>query len=125
MGVGIVIGEDLERLTVLGDDTLAVKGSGRAVLDVVAVVAGAAAVEAVLPPLPHAASTNALKLAAPAPPAIFRNRLRSTSSRTRRSTIPTGRGSDSSLGEPDILLTSTSTLFPVNTERAVPRITRR
>src|ERR1700735_2056999 len=46
--------------------------------------------------LPHAASTNAPKLAALAPPAIFRKRLRSTSSRTRRSTIPADRGTESS-----------------------------
>jgi len=52
-------------------------------------VADVVAVDAVLL-LPHAASTNAPKLAAPAPPAIFRKRLRSTSSRTRRSTIPAG-----------------------------------
>ena len=38
--------------------------------------------------LPHAASTNVPKLAAPNPPTAFRNRLRSTSSRTSRSTIP-------------------------------------
>src|ERR1700677_4548143 len=73
--------------------------------EVVLVVAVAAAVDAVfLLLLPHAASTNAPKLAAPAPPAIFRNRLRSTSSRTRRSTMPAGCGADSSVVGLDIFL---------------------
>src|ERR1700677_5370808 len=77
--------------------------------EVVLVVAVAAAVDAVfLLLLPHAASTNAPKLAAPAPPAIFRKRLRYTSSRTRRSTMPAGWGAESSLGGLDILITSTS-----------------
>src|ERR1700679_2177466 len=54
------------------------------------VAAGVAAVVALLLLLllPQAASTKAPKLAAPALPAIFRNRLRSESSRTRRSTMP-------------------------------------
>ena len=58
------------------------------------VVAGAAAVVALLLLLllPQAASTKAPKLAAPALPAIFRKRLRSESSRTRRSTMPIGWG---------------------------------
>ena len=62
-------------------------------LEAVVLVAVAAAVLALLLLLlllPQAASTNAPKLAAPALPAIFRNRLRSTSSRTSRSTIPAG-----------------------------------
>src|SRR3984957_19567108 len=47
--------------------------------------------------LPQAASTKAPKLAAPAPPTIFRNRLRSWSSRTSCSTMPAGcRASSSS-----------------------------
>jgi hypothetical protein len=60
--------------------------------DVVAVLAGADALVAVvlLLLLPHAASTKAPKLAAPALPAIFKKRLRSESSRTRRSTMPAG-----------------------------------
>src|ERR1700727_395856 len=70
---------------------------------VVAVPAGAAAVELELLLDPQAASTKAPKLAAPALPAIFRKRLRSRSSRTRRSTIPAGCGADSSVGGLDIL----------------------
>src|ERR1700704_5832426 len=76
-------------------------------LDAVVLVAVAAAVLALLLLLellllPQAASTNAPKLAAPALPAIFRKRLRSTSSRTSRSTIPAGWGASSS-GELSIL----------------------
>jgi hypothetical protein len=64
--------------------------------EVLDVAAGAAAVEAAFLLLPHAARTKAPKLAAPAPPAIFRNRLRSQSSHTSRSTIPAGWGADCS-----------------------------
>src|ERR1700709_941911 len=77
-------------------------------LDAVVLVGVAAAVLALLLLLlellllPQAASTNAPKLAAPALPAIFRKRLRSTSSRTSRSTIPAGWGASSS-GELSIL----------------------
>src|ERR1700694_4992954 len=46
--------------------------------------------------LPQGASTNAPKLAAPALPASFRKRLRSTLSRARRSTMPAGCGACSS-----------------------------
>src|ERR1700704_3666433 len=79
-------------------------------LDAVVLVAVAAAVLALLLLLellllPQAASTNAPKLAAPALPAIFRKRLRSTSSRTSRSTIPAGWSVDSSLGGPDMCAT--------------------
>src|SRR5580658_8573598 len=91
------------------------------VLVAVVAVAALAAVETALVELPHAASANAVKLAALAPPAIFRKRLRSTSSRTRRSTTPIGRGSCSSprpaaacsVGGPDIVVTSASALFCV------------
>jgi hypothetical protein len=73
---------------------------------VLEVLADAAAVEAVLLLLPHAARTNAPKLAPAAEPAIFRNRLRSESSLTSRSMSPTGCGGFSSLGELDIFDTS-------------------
>src|ERR1700722_11633353 len=76
-----------------------------AVVPVLAVLAVVAVVVAVLVLLlPQAARTKAPKLAAPALPAIFRKRLRSRSSRTRRSTIPAGCGADSSVGGLDILL---------------------
>src|ERR1700704_1916729 len=61
-----------------------------AAAEVAVAAALVAAVEPLLLLLPQAASTNAPKLAAPAPPTIFRNRLRSVSSRTKRSTIPGG-----------------------------------
>src|SRR5271165_640663 len=64
---------------------------------VLEVLAGAATVETVSLLLPHAASTKVPKLAAAPAPAIFRNRLRSRSSRTSRSTIPAGWGASWSL----------------------------
>src|ERR1700722_2163758 len=67
-----------------------------AVVFVAVLAAAVVAEELVFVLLPHAARTNAPKLAAPAVPAIFKNRLRSTSSRTKRSTIPAGCGGDSS-----------------------------
>src|ERR1700691_2310899 len=85
------------------------------------VAAGAAALdELLLLLLPHAASTNAPKLAAPAPPAIFRKRLRSESSRTRRSTIPAGCGTESSLGGLGIFNTSALLLEAGSTKEALP-----
>ena len=71
-------------------------------LDDAVVAAGAAAVVEellLLLLLPHAASTKAPKLAAPALPAIFRKRLRSESSRTSCSMIPTGWGASFSVTE--------------------------
>ena len=55
---------------------------------------------------PQAASTNAPKLAAPPTPTAFRKRLRSVSSRTRRSTTPVGCWVDSS--EPGLGIGDTS-----------------
>src|SRR5580692_6970961 len=90
--------------------------------DVVAVLAGAEALVAVvlLLLLPHAASTKAPKLAAPALPAIFRKRLRSESSRTRRSTIPAGCGTESSLGGLGIFNTSALLLEAGAAKEALP-----
>jgi hypothetical protein len=69
-----------------------------AVLDVAAAVV-ALVLAVLLLLLPHAASTNAPKLAAPALPAIFKKRLRSESSRTSRSTMPAGWGTSLSVAK--------------------------
>src|ERR1700761_2095290 len=68
-------------------------------VDVVAAVVVAALVAVLVDFLldPHAARTNAPKLAAPAPPTVLKNFLRSRSSRTSRSTTPTGCPADSEL----------------------------
>src|ERR1700728_3157428 len=87
------------------------------------VAAGAAAVEdelLLLLLLPHAASTKAPKLAAPTLPAIFRKRLRSESSRTSCSTMPTGCCTESSLGGLCIFNTSALLLEAGATKETLP-----